>query len=170
MTFARHTWLLPVRWIGGFRLCRAAIRLGTMSLLCLAVGCGGTRPDTLGVTDSRLAPCPLTSTCVSSDEDGARFVEPFRLATEPDEAWRSLERALTGAARVRTITRNPDYLHAEATSLVFRFVDDMEFHLRREDSVVAVRSASRLGSYDFGVNRRRIERLRDELRAGGAIR
>ena len=170
MTFARHAWLLLVRWIARSRSSRPAIRLGTMSLLFLAVGCGGTPPDALGVTGSRLAPCPPTSNCVCSDDEGPRFGAPFRLATEPDEAWRSLERALTGAASVRLITRDPDYLHAEATSLVFRFVDDVEFHLRHADSLIAVRSASRRGSYDFGVNRRRIERLRDELRAAGAIR
>ena len=53
---------------------------------------------------------------------------------------------------------------------MFRFVDDVEFHLRSAEGVIAVRSASRIGTSDFGVNRRRVERIRDRLIEAGAIR
>jgi uncharacterized protein (DUF1499 family) len=95
---------------------------------------------------------------------------PFRLATEANAAWDALQDVLSSSTRTRIVTRTADYIHAEATSFVFRFVDDVEFHLRAEDNSIAVRSASRLGTYDFGVNERRIERLRDRLTEAGALR
>jgi uncharacterized protein (DUF1499 family) len=61
-----------------------------------------------------------------------------------------------------------DYLHAQSRSLLFRFVDDIEFQLRADEQLIAVRSASRIGYYDWGVNRRRVERIRELLRAHGA--
>ena len=137
----------------------------------LAVGCSGSRPDTLGVADLRLATCPSTPNCVCSDDrDSEHGIEPFRLDTDPKSAWDALQAVLSSTPRTRIVTRTSDYVHAEATSLVFRFVDDVEFHLRAEEAIIAVRSASRLGSSDFGVNRRRIERLRDRLTEAGAIR
>ena len=53
-----------------------------------------------------------------------------------------------------------DYIHAEFRSLVFQFVDDVEFYFPPEKSIIHVKSASRSGYYDFGVNRRRVERVR----------
>ena len=137
----------------------------------LSAACGGSRPGTLGVADSRLATCPSTPNCVCSDDsDPEHGIEPFRLVTDPRSAWNALQGVLLSTPRTRIVTRTDDYLHAEATSLVFRFVDDVEFHLRSEEGLIAVRSASRLGSSDFGVNRRRIERLRDRLTEAGALR
>jgi uncharacterized protein (DUF1499 family) len=148
-----------------------AMRIGALLAVGLAIGCGGSPPDTLGVGESRLSPCPSTSNCVCSDDsDSEHGIEPFRLAMEADAAWDALQDVLSSSTRTRIVTRTADYIHAEATSLVFRFVDDVEFHLRSEDSSIAVRSASRLGTYDFGVNGRRIERLRDRLTEAGALR
>ncbi len=62
--------------------------------------------------------------------------------------------------RVSIISEQADYLHAEARSLLFRFVDDIEFSLQAEKGLIQVRSAARTGYSDFGVNRRRIERIR----------
>jgi uncharacterized protein (DUF1499 family) len=67
--------------------------------------------------------------------------------------------------RVTMLTANDSYLHVEARSAVFRFVDDVEFHLRPEDGIIAVRSAARVGHGDMGVNRERIEAIREALRA-----
>jgi uncharacterized protein (DUF1499 family) len=67
--------------------------------------------------------------------------------------------------RVTVVTANDSYLHVEARSAVFRFVDDVEFHLRPKDGIIAVRSAARVGHGDMGVNRERIEAIREALRA-----
>jgi uncharacterized protein (DUF1499 family) len=68
------------------------------------------------------------------------------------------------------VTETADYLHAECRSAVFGLVDDLELHLRQSEGIIAVRSASRLGYSDLGVNRRRVEGLRSSLIALGAIR
>jgi uncharacterized protein (DUF1499 family) len=53
-----------------------------------------------------------------------------------------------------------NYLHVEMRSLMFRFVDDVEFSLAASAGLIHVRSASRVGYSDFGVNRKRVERIR----------
>jgi uncharacterized protein (DUF1499 family) len=70
---------------------------------------------------------------------------------------------------VHVITESDNYLHAECESAVFGFVDDLELHLRSLEGVIAVRSASRLGYSDLGVNRRRVERLRAMLARQGVV-
>ena len=72
--------------------------------------------------------------------------------------------------RVRIVTLTDNHLHAECRSALFRFVDDLELELRAESRQIAVRSASRNGSWDVGVNRRRVERLRATLRNQRLIR
>lgn len=65
---------------------------------------------------------------------------------------------------------NETYLHARVKTPLFRFVDDLELLLDPAAEVVHVRSASRLGSWDLGANRRRVERLRRELEGQAATR
>jgi uncharacterized protein (DUF1499 family) len=77
--------------------------------------------------------------------------------------------AILEAEGMRVVQREQDYLRAEAVSRVFRFVDDVEFEILPEEGSIQVRSASRVGYWDFGVNRRRIERVRDALRRRGII-
>lgn len=62
-----------------------------------------------------------------------------------------------------------NYIHAEFTSSIFRFVDDVEFYFETAEKIVQVRSASRKGYYDWGVNRRRIEKIRKSLDPKGII-
>jgi uncharacterized protein (DUF1499 family) len=76
------------------------------------------------------------------------------------EAWPAVRGSVENLPRTRIVAVTSDYLHAECASAVFGFVDDLELHLRRAEGVIAVRSASRLGHSDLGVNRRRIENLR----------
>ena len=110
---------------------------------------------------SRLSPCPDSPNCVSSQStDSARFIEPLRYTGNLADARQKLIGLLENAKRVRLISAETDYLHAEFRSLIFNFVDDVEFYFSSEDRIVRVRSASRTGYYDFGVNRKRVERLR----------
>ncbi len=71
--------------------------------------------------------------------------------------------------RVRIVEQTPRYLHAEARSRVFGFVDDLEFELHPDARRIGVRSAARAGYWDFGVNRRRVERLRRRLARAGMV-
>jgi uncharacterized protein (DUF1499 family) len=90
----------------------------------------------------------------------------------PDEAWAALKRVLGAEPRTRVVEEDNErwYLRAEATSRLFRFVDDVEFQLIPEEHLMHVRSASRVGYWDLGVNRRRVERLREALKREGLWR
>lgn len=133
--------------------------------------CAGTRPSDLGVKQSRLAPCPSSPNCVSSDDaDAAHVISALQLALPPAEAWRAVHATVAGLARTKIIMQTDDYLHAECSSAVFGFVDDLELHLRPAQNLIAVRSAARLGRSDLGVNRRRVESLRSTLIKQGVAR
>ena len=110
---------------------------------------------------NRLSPCPDSPNCVSSQStDPARSIEPLRYTGNLAEARQKLIDLLKDSKRTRLIRVEADYIHAEFRSLIFKFVDDVEFDFSSEDRVIHVRSASRTGYYDFGANRRRVERLR----------
>ena len=140
-----------------------------MPLFC----CAGTKPANLGIKNSRLAPCPSTPNCVSSDDaDRGHRIIPLELtlAIPAGETWRAVRTAVAGLPRTKIITDTDDYLHAECSSAFFGFVDDLGLHLRPGGDLIAVRSAARLGHGDFGVNRRRVEKLRSSLRRQGIVR
>lgn len=131
----------------------------------------GERPPDLGVFNGRLARCPATSNCVCSDvTDKGHRIEPLVLTVSAEQAWSALRAALGTLPRVHIVTDSADYLHVECESTVFGFVDDLELHLRSIEGVIAVRSASRLGHFDLGANRRRVERLRAMLTRLGVVR
>lgn len=134
-------------------------------ILPLLTAACSTTPPVFGLHDGRLQPCPASPNCVSSDAgDATHRIEPFRLVGEPQAAWQALQDTVRAFPRTTIITVTPDYLHAEFRSFLFRFVDDVEFHLRPGDNIIAVRSASRVGYSDLGVNRQRVEDLWQALR------
>jgi uncharacterized protein (DUF1499 family) len=145
--------------------------VATSLILMSIFSCAGTRPGILGVKESRLAPCPAAPNCVSSDDtDPGHWVAAFELILPANEAWRAARAAVASLPRVKIVHESADYLHAECSSAVFGFVDDLELHLRAGQNLIAARSAARLGYGDFGVNRRRVENLRARLAAQGLIR
>lgn len=130
----------------------------------LAAGCGDGTESRLGVVNGRLAPCPSTPNCVSSDAPrGDRKVEPFRLTAPSQEAWEAVRDILRTLPRTDIVAVNDGYAHAIVHSRIFRFVDDLELRLRPEEGIIAVRSASRTGYWDLGVNRDRVATLRAAL-------
>jgi len=113
-------------------------------------------------TTRTLTPCPASPNCVSSQaSDAEHFTEPLRFTGDATLAWNRLKSALGKESRLSIVEDTGSYLHAEAVSLVFRFVDDIEFILDPDAGVIQVRSASRTGYSDLGVNRRRVEHLRE---------
>lgn len=128
-------------------------------------------PDRPEPVPGRLAPCPRAPRCVSSDAAQAgQRIEPLVLRAGADDAWRAAAAAVEALPRTRVVTRTGDYLHAECRSAIFRFTDDLELELRAVDGIIAVRSCSRVGYYDFGVNRRRVESLREHMQQTGVLR
>jgi len=131
----------------------------------------GRRPTDIGPQGSRLARCPGSPNCVCSDDDDATHgIAALRLAVPAAEAWSAAKQAVLALPRTRIVTERGDYLHAECTSALLGFVDDLELHLRAGEAVIAVRSASRVGYSDFGVNRKRVERIRAALASRAAVR
>ena len=140
-TSVKRTWLL----------------LGTL----LLAACAGQTPPGLGVHDGRLAACPQSPNCVASqDPDPGHQVPTIPYHGSRASAMARLVQVVETLPRTRIVQQRDDYLHAEARSLIFGFVDDLEFYLPAGEQQIEVRSAARSGYYDFGVNRRRIERIR----------
>ena len=138
----------------------AVLLMATLPLL----SCTDKNPANLGITDSELTPCPSSPNCVSSDDpDNAHKIPPFQFDGPPTEVWKVVRELVSELPRTRIVNETSDYLHAECRSALFGFVDDLELHLRPTEKIIAIRSASRLGYSDLGVNRRRVEALRDSL-------
>jgi len=122
------------------------------------------RPDNLGVTNGRLAPCRHTPNCVSSHADpadGEHYIAPIPFQGSADEAMAAAKRAVESIARATIVREERGYLYAEFRSKLLRYVDDVE--LLFDGSAIQVRSASRLGRRDFGVNRARVEEIRRRI-------
>ena len=129
------------------------------------------RPRRLGLTEGKLSACPSSPNCVCSDETGtSSAIEALRLAIDASDAWPLIEQAVRELPRTHIVSNGAEYIHAECTSSLLGFVDDLELHLRAHDGLVAVRSASRLGYSDFGVNRKRVEQLRKALQQRNVVR
>jgi len=114
-----------------------------------------------GLVDGKLRPCPSSPNCVCSQEsDPSHRVEPWPFSDEPEAARERLLAALKSLPRMELLSSEPRYLHATFTSAIFRWVDDVELLIDEEARLVHVRSASRSGWSDLGVNRRRARDLR----------
>lgn len=125
----------------------------------------GKRPDNIGIqTSGQLAPCPSTPNCVNSQsQDATHKIEPLSYSSTPTQAMAELKSAIQSMERTTIITETENYIYAEFKSKLMGFVDDVEFLLAPEAKVIHVRSASRLGESDLGVNRKRIETIRAKL-------
>src|ERR1700681_1684658 len=126
----------------------------------------GRPPAALGVRDGKLAPCPNRPNCVSSAAGDARHsIAPIAFRGDPATAMAKMAAVVRAMPGLTIVTVKPDYLHAEFASSVFGFVDDVELALDPRTQTFAVRSAARLGYGDFGVNRKRIEGIRNAYSA-----
>jgi uncharacterized protein (DUF1499 family) len=123
----------------------------------------GNRPDNLGVRAGKLAPCPKTPNCVNSQsQDAAHKIEPLTYNSS-QAVMADLKTALQSFRRIKAIAQTDNYIYTEFTIPVVGFVDDVEFFLDENAKVIHVRSASRMGESDLGVNRSRIENLRNKF-------
>ena len=135
-------------------------------LVTMVVGCSGSRPSQIGVTAGRLSACPDSPNCVSSQSsDKKHAIEPLRYEGAAESALQRLINTVQGMKRARVVTVDRRYVHAEFTSFLFRFVDDAEFFLDEGEKTIHVRSASRIGSSDLGVNRKHVEAIRSRFDA-----
>jgi len=124
----------------------------------------GHRPTDLGVRDGRLKAPPATPNGVSSQAaDDAHRVAPLRYEGEGVQAFARLRDLVAAWPGAVIVAEAPGYLHAEFSTRLLRFVDDVELQLDAAAGAIHVRSASRLGYSDLGTNRRRIEAIRQRF-------
>ena len=136
----------------------------TMITVLLLAGCsGGQLPAKPGAGGLRLAPCPASPNCVSSQASAdEQRLEPLRYRGDALRAQQRLLTVLKAMPRVEIRCADADYMHAEFSSAWFGFVDDVEFYFDTP-GVIQMRSAARTGHYDFGVNRQRLEAIRSHF-------
>jgi uncharacterized protein (DUF1499 family) len=140
-----------------------AARLGAFS---------GRAPGNLGVREGKLKPPSRTPNSVSSQadlwpdatqQDYARIAPIALVGGDGKATIARIAQVVEGLPGAKLVERRDDYLYAQFTTAVMRFVDDVEFWFDPAAGVVQVRSASRLGNSDLGVNRARIEAIRARL-------
>lgn len=137
----------------------ASVPVGLASLSITSPG-----PGPLGLIDGRLAGCPDSPNCVSCEApDEPHHVAPLEFASDPQEAFARLRRLVESLPGAKLEQSAPTYLRFTFTTRLFRFVDDVEFQLVEDAREIRCRSASRAGHSDLGVNRARIEQIRDRF-------
>jgi uncharacterized protein (DUF1499 family) len=122
----------------------------------------GSRPQDLGFKDGAFKPCSWKPNCVSSTspKDDKHYIEPFKFSDDLSADWRKLRAHLETIKAAKIVREQPGYVHVEFTSDKLGFVDDVEFAIDHARSIIQIRSASRLGIRDFGVNRARMDAIR----------
>ncbi len=139
---------------------------------CVALGVGVSSSQVV-MPQPRMSSCPASPNCVSSEaeaDDELHRIDPFEVGIDAADVWSRVRAGVEAIPRTRIVAATDDRLHAECRSLIFGFVDDLELVWRPATGRIDVRSASRTGHWDLGVNRRRVERLRARLRIDGVFR
>lgn len=133
--------------------------------LFVLMGCQGTRPTDLGLTDGQLKACPESPNCVSTFADPAdkeHYITPITISVDAKTAMAAIQKAINNFERSSVIELKDEYTRAEFKTFV-GWVDDVEFYIDTTNQLIHFRSASRIGSSDFGTNRERMERLRTDI-------
>ena len=100
-----------------------------------------------------LKPCIQISHCVREELDVENIVEPFE----------KVKQIIENTPRTKIVENDGDYLHAEVTSRIMKYVDDLEVSYIPENNKIVIRSESRVGEGDFGVNKKRVELIKSYL-------
>ena len=135
--------------------------------LIILTGCSGPMTK-LGLNNGNLTKCPSTPNCVNSQIiNDKHFIQPIVFMGKPEAVKVRLLKILAEFKQSKTIVIEDNYIQAQFVSTFFRFVDDIEFYfpeIEGNETTIQIRSASRVGRSDFGVNRKRVERFRDLLK------
>ena len=117
------------------------------------------------MTEPRFSPCPKTPNCVSSLETGtSHYIEPLSYGGATEAAKQRLLDVINEYPRSRVLEVTDTHIRATFKSLLFRFIDDVEFHIDAGERLIHMKSASRVGFSDMGANRRRCETIRDRFK------
>ncbi len=115
----------------------------------------------VGMTENHLAACPTSPNCVvSQNGDEKHAIAPISYHVDRDKAKETVLKVLSVVPRTEVVENTDNYIHALSKSRIFKFTDDVEFYFPPNENVIHIRSASRVGESDLGVNRRRMEQIR----------
>ena len=134
----------------------------TLSLLLL-VGCGAAIKKETGIVEEKFYPCPTSPNCVSSMvlEEDSHYIKPIVYSDiDRDLAKEKITVILKELKNTSVVEKSDEYIHAEVKSSFFKFIDDIEFYFPENKNIIHVRSLARSGYSDFGVNRKRMEKIR----------
>ena len=130
-------------------------------MLSSTSGCSAPRPDNLGLKNNLLLTCPKSPNCVLSQASDAKHkIKPIHYAISVEAAKEKLIKVIQSMDGTRIITQDEVYWHVEFTTRWLRFIDDVEFFFPESEALIHLRSASRSGYWDLGVNRKRVEEIR----------
>jgi uncharacterized protein (DUF1499 family) len=139
--------------------------IGSFVLFMMLWGCSGNKTEHHNRELSGSLDCPDSPNCVSSlAKNPKHHIEPFKLKKNHKTSWDIVQKTVGSLPRTKIVSADNTDIHAECRSMIFRFVDDLMLHLNPSNGIIHVRSASRTGYSDLGVNRRRVENLRKKLR------
>lgn len=136
-------------------------------LAVLLAGCASTPPSSFMTDSEQLTPCSSAPHCVSSQAEpgSSKYVEPLAFAgASVDAARQALLKTLYAENNATVERADERFVHATFKSTL-GFVDDVTFVIRPQDRLIDVKSSSRIGYYDFGVNRKRVATLRAHFEA-----
>jgi uncharacterized protein (DUF1499 family) len=134
----------------------------------------GKAPTDLGVKEGKLKRPSRTPNSVTSQADlwpdhpqtAYSAIAPFKASGDGSAEMKKIAEALQAMPRTTIIQQEPGYIYAQSTTAALKFTDDIEFALDANKGIIDVRSASRLGRKDFGVNRARVESIRRAIGQG----
>ncbi len=161
--------MLIVKWfvIAVLVLVIAAVAAGQLGFL------QGTAPADLGVRDGKLKPPSMTENSVTSqaalypDHPQRKYADiaPLPVKGDGPATIAKIKTIVEGMDGAKVMKSERDYLYAQFTTKLMKYVDDVEFWFDPAANAIQVRSASRVGRGDMGVNRKRIEAVRSALAA-----
>jgi uncharacterized protein (DUF1499 family) len=144
-------------------------RLAMLGSLTVALSACGAGSANLRDGSGPLHPCEGGPHCVSSESSDPKYhVERLTYKGSREHGQEQLINVLKTQDGSRIVDQKPGYVYAIFTSPVFRFVDDVEFMFSDQPHQIEVRSSSRIGYYDFGVNRTRVENIRSAFHSEDA--
>ena len=129
-----------------------------MAVILTSTACAGV--ENIGMTEGKLAPCPDSPNCVSTQsEEKGHAMKPLPYLQTREASREKILSILKDMKRTEIVKLTESYIHVECRTALLHFTDDVAFFLDDTTRVVHFRSASRVGYYDFGLNRRRMKRI-----------
>jgi len=132
-----------------------------MAVILTSTACAGV--ENIGMMEGKLAPCPDSPNCVSTQsEEKGHAMKPLPFLQTREASREKILSILKDMKRTEIVKLTESYIHVECRTALLHFTDDVAFFLDDTTRVVHFRSASRVGYYDFGLNRRRMKRISEK--------